>query len=134
MDLIRLATLVVLSVAAAGVAVLLKRRRPEPPTAPSHQAPGQLDRDDFDRPDAPNLIVVFSSSSCRSCAGVWERIHPLESETVAVQNVVVETDSTLHRRYSIDGVPTTVLAGADGAVTLSYFGPLSAEQVDRLTL
>ena len=78
--MIRLVIAVVLVGVAIAVALIIERRRPAPPTQPTWAVPSQLDRDDFDRPDAPWLIVVFTlphasamvSNSCsRVNAGFW---------------------------------------------------------------
>ena len=123
----RLVVLVVLTVLAVVVATALqRRRRPDRPTAPSYEAPTQLDRDDFNRPDAPWLVVVFASETCDSCARVWQAVEPVGSPPVAVQQVVVQRDPALHRRYRIDGVPTTVVADAEGVVHRSWLGPFPA--------
>lgn len=126
----RLLILVVLTLLAVGVAVLLqRRRRPERPTAPNYRAPTQLDRDDFTRPDAPWLVVVFASETCESCASAWAAAAPLEADPVAVQQVVVQQDPALHRRYGINGVPTTVVADADGVVRQAWLGPVGASDL-----
>ena len=62
----------VLVAIAAVVALVVERRRPAPPTQPTFAVPAQLDRDDFDRPDAAWLVAVFTSATCDACAGVWE--------------------------------------------------------------
>jgi protein-disulfide isomerase len=123
----RLVVLVILTVVAVGAAtVLQRRRRPDRPTAPSYEAPTQLDRDDFTRPDAPWLVVVFASETCDSCERVWQAVEPVQAEPVAVQRVVVQRDPGLHKRYRIDGVPTTVVADAEGVVQRSWLGPFPA--------
>ena len=65
----------------AGVAWWLeRRRRPDAPTQPhAAETPAQLDRADFPRPDAPWLVVLFTSRTCESCAGLYEKALPLES-------------------------------------------------------
>lgn len=129
----RLVILVVLMALAVVVALILQRRRPDPPSAPSYRAPRQLDRDDFIAPTAPSLVVVFASENCDTCPGVWELVASHASETVAVQQVTVQADPDLHRRYRIDGVPTTVVAAADGVVVKAFFGAVAAEDlVDAL--
>ncbi len=128
--LVRLVIMVALVALAGGVAWWLQRRRPDPPSAPSYRAPSQIDRDDFVAPDRPILIVVFASTTCDSCPQVWEVVEPHDSESVAVQRVDVQTGGDLHRRYKIDGVPTTLLVAGDGVVTQAYFGPLSNDELD----
>lgn len=122
----RLIILVVLMGLAVVIALVLQRRRPDPPSAPSYRAPRQLDRDDFLDPMTPSLVVVFASETCESCPRVWELVAPLASESVAVQRVTVQADPDLHKRYRIDGVPTTVVASADGVVIKAFFGSLTA--------
>ncbi len=126
----RLVVLVVLVVVAVVVALVLQRRRPDPPSAPSYRAPSQLDRDDFDGPDRPFLAVVFASTTCNSCSGVWDQVEPLGDERLTAQRVDVEDRGELHQRYRIDGVPTTVLADDRGVVTATFFGPVAPEELD----
>ena len=111
---------------AAGVAVVVRRRRPEPPTQGKWPVPTQLDRADFDRPDAPWLVVVFSSTTCLSCADAVEKAEVLASADVVVQDVEVTASPDLHRRYGIDAVPVTVVADGDGVVRASFVGAPSA--------
>src|SRR2546426_12504214 len=95
---------------AAGVAVVVRRRRPEPPPQGRWPVPPQLDRADFDRPDAPWLVVVFSSTTCLSCADAVEKAEVLAGAEVAVQEVDVGARPDVHRRYGIDAVPVTTVA------------------------
>ena len=123
----QIAVFVVLVVAAAAVAYALRRRRrPAPPTQPRATVPAQLDRRDFDRPHTPWLVAVFSSSTCLSCAGTWEKARLLESEAVAVQDVEAVARADLHDRYAITGVPLVVIADADGVVRAAFVGPPTA--------
>lgn len=126
----RLIVLVVLAAVAVGVAVVLQRRRPDPPSAPSYRAPVQLDRDDFANPERPFLAVVFASTTCNTCPEVWKLIEPLGSDLLAVERVDVQDRATLHQRYRIDGVPTTILADADGVVGKAFFGPMRLDDLD----
>lgn len=122
----RLIILIALIGLAVLAALILQRRRPDPPSAPSYRAPRQLDRDDFTAPAAPSLVVVFASETCDTCPAVWKLVSTLASETVAVQQVTVQSDPGLHERYRIDGVPTTVVAAADGVVINAFFGAVAA--------
>jgi thioredoxin-like negative regulator of GroEL len=88
--------------------------------------PTQLDRADFDRPDAPWLVVVFSSTTCLSCADAVEKAEVLASAEVVVQDVEVTANPDLHRRYGIDAVPVTVVADGDGVARASFVGAPSA--------
>ena len=118
---------VVLVAIAVAVAVVVQRRRPDAPTQPtSWTVPAQLDRHDFVRPDAPWLVVLFTSATCLSCAGLIGKVEPLESDTVATQQVEAIEDKALHDRYGIDAVPTLVIADADGVVAASFVGPVTA--------
>ena len=113
-------------VVAAIVAVVLERRRPEAPTQGTWEVPAQLDRADFDRPDAPWLVAVFTSATCDSCAQAVQRSLVLVSDAVAVQEVEVKARPDLHERYHIEAVPIIVVADADGVVRTSFTGPPSA--------
>jgi hypothetical protein len=118
----------VLAVAAVAVAAVLRRRRRHdgPTQGPSWTAPDQLDRADFDRPDAEWLVVVFSSTTCTSCALMVSKAQALASTAVAVVDVEATTRSDLHRRYGIEAVPITVVADRAGVVRASFIGPASA--------
>ena len=116
----------VLVVVAVVAAVLLARRKPDPPTQPTVAVPAQLDRADFDRPDSPWLVVVFSSASCAACAGTAQKAAALGSEAVAVQDVAYQEHGDLHRRYAIDAVPLVLIADAEGVVRGSFVGEPTA--------
>jgi hypothetical protein len=123
----RIVLAVGLAVLAIGVAAYLQRRqRPAAPIRTGWSVPGQVDRADFDRPDAPWLVAVFTSATCGSCAGVWQRAQPLASEVVAVQEVEHTKDRALHERYAIDAVPATLVIDAEGVVAASFIGPVTA--------
>jgi hypothetical protein len=118
---------VVLVAVAAAVAAWLQRKRPDAPTQPtSWTVPSQLDREDFTRPDAPWIVVVFTSDTCAGCAGVSEKVALLDSEVVATEMVEAVRDKALHDRYGIDAVPTLVIADADGVVRASFIGTVTA--------
>lgn len=126
----RLLVLLVLTAVAVGIALLLQRRRPDPPSAPSYRAPAQLDRADFVAPDTPLLAVVFASTTCSTCPEVWAMVEPLAKEgLLAVQRIDVQDGPDLHKRYRIDGVPTTLLADPDGVVANAFFGPLDEDEL-----
>ena len=108
------------------VAQLLQRRRPEPPTQARWQVPTQLDRADFDGADRPWLVVVFTSSTCDSCAAATEKARVLESPTVAFQDVPYQSRKDLHDRYRIEVVPTTLAVDAEGVVQATFVGTPTA--------
>jgi hypothetical protein len=84
----RLVLVVVLVMAAVGVAAIInRRRRPAAPTNVTHTMPDRLDRADFERPEAPWLVAVFTSASCTSCGDVWDKARHLDGDAVAVQEI-----------------------------------------------
>lgn len=107
-------------------AVMNRRQRPDAPVRTGYAVPGQIDRADFPRPDAPWLVAVFTSATCGTCAGVRERAQPLESDAVAVADVEVTAARDLHDRYGIEAVPTTLVVDLDGVVQRSFVGPVTA--------
>lgn len=122
----RLAIAMVIVAVAAVVAVVVRRRRPDPPTQPSGNVPTQLDRADFPQPDAPWLVVVFTSATCHTCADVARKAQVVASDEVAVAEVEFTAARTLHERYRIDAVPTLVIADRAGVVRTGFLGPVTA--------
>jgi hypothetical protein len=126
----RLVVVSLIAVVAIVVALVVQRRQPAAaPVRTGYNVPGQLHRPDFARPDAQWLVAVFSSATCSTCAGVWEKVQVLESPVVAVQEVELGAHRELHDRYRIDGVPTTVIADAEGVVRASFLGPATAADI-----
>lgn len=125
MDTVLIAMLLV--ALAAIVAAVIQRRQPDPPTQPrTYRVPSQLDRTDFDRPDTPWLVAVFTASTCSTCQGMWQKAVPLQSDQVVVQQLEVTEHRDLHQRYGIDGVPLIVIADHEGVVRASFVGPATA--------
>jgi hypothetical protein len=125
--MVRLLIVAALAVAACGVAIVLQRRRPRPDLGPPQWSiPSSLDRADFERPEAPWLVVEFSSATCDTCAAVWDRVRLLESGEVAVQEAEARRDRRLHQRYEIDAVPLVVVADRAGTVRAHHLGPTTA--------
>jgi hypothetical protein len=123
----RVVLVVVLAVVAVVVAYVVQRRqRPSAPTPTGYNVPDQVDRADFARPDAPWLVAVFTSVTCSTCAGAWEKARLLESDAVATEEIEVTADRELHGKYRIDGVPATVVVDAAGTVQASFIGPVTA--------
>jgi hypothetical protein len=123
----RLVVAAVIVVIVGAVAVVARRRRtPDAPTQRQFRAPEQLDRNDFPRPDAPWLVAVFSSATCDVCRSVIDKARVLESADVAVVDVEYGADRPLHERYSIDAVPTVVVADAQGVACATFLGPMTA--------
>src|SRR5438067_12375194 len=127
----RIVVAVVIVAVVAAVAFVLDRRQVrniDAPTQRTWPVPTQLDRRDFDHPEVPWLVVVFSSSTCDSCATVLSHAAVLESDNVAVQEVESVAHRDLHDRYGVEAVPTVVVADAEGVVQASFVGvPPAAE-------
>ncbi len=123
----RVIVAVVIVVVVGIVAAVARRRRvPDAPTQRRFSAPDQLDRNDFPRSDAPWLVAVFSSATCDVCASVVAKAEVLECADVAVVEVEYSADRALHERYSIDAVPTLVVADAKGVAVATFLGPMTA--------
>ncbi|MBI03102.1 MAG: hypothetical protein CL468_03610 [Acidimicrobiaceae bacterium] len=122
----RLIILVVSAAAAATLAFLVQRRRPNAPIRTGWTVPDQLDRRDFAHPDAPWLVAVFTSASCDSCAAVVDVAKPLASDAVAVDVVEIGEKREVHDRYAVDAVPMVLLVDALGVVRDHHLGPVSA--------
>jgi hypothetical protein len=125
----RLLVAAVVIVVAVLVARLLERRRSDAPARDTYPIPAQLDRGDFPRPDAPWIVVLFSSRACDSCAPMAAKVATLESDTVATCDIEAADERKLHRRYRIEGVPTVVVADADGVVRAGFVGTVSTSDL-----
>lgn len=106
-----------------------RRRRRDAPTQTPGVAPTQLDRADFPRPDAPWLVVLFTSNTCESCAGLYDKAAALESDEVVVVEIEYFAHRDLHARYQVDAAPMTLVADADGVVRLSFLGAFAAPEL-----
>ncbi|MFL6205821.1 MAG: hypothetical protein ACJ739_10770, partial [Acidimicrobiales bacterium] len=61
----RIALAVALAIVALAVAAYLQRRQqPSAPIRTGWSVPAQVLRADFDRPEAPWLVAVFTSATC----------------------------------------------------------------------
>jgi hypothetical protein len=116
----------IIAVVAVVAVIARSRRTPDAPTQRTTAIPDQLDRSDFDRPDAPWLVAVFSSATCDVCRSVVDKARVLESRDVAVVDVEYLTARSLHERYAITVVPTLVVADARGVSRAGFVGPMSA--------
>lgn len=123
----RLLLAVVLAAVAVVVAAVLARRTAATaapaPTGGAGTVPAGVLRADFARPDAPVLVVLFSSATCDSCRGTWRQVVPLAGDAVAVVDVDWQSAGELHRRYGIEAVPTVLVVDAVGEVRASFVGP-----------
>ena len=122
----RLAVALAIAVVVGVVAWRLRRRPPEPPPRDVYPVPRQLDRDDFPRPDAPWLVVLFSSAVCLSCQGLPAKITVLESPDVATCDIEAESRGDLHRRYELSAIPMTLIADDEGVVQRAFVGAFTA--------
>lgn len=111
---------------AAALGVLVRRRKPDAPSQTTHTVPQQLSRDDFYHAEKPWLLAVFTSSTCDACQDVATKAKVLASQDVAVQIIDFQEMPDLHARYSIDAVPTTVIADHLGVVQYGVLGPITA--------
>jgi hypothetical protein len=111
-----------LVVVAAAVAFVLNRRRPQAPTQGRVPVPAQLDRADFPDADKPWLLVVWTSTTCESCARATAKASVLRSDTVGYVEVPWQGRRDLHDRYGIEDVPLLVLADDEGVVRASFVG------------
>jgi hypothetical protein len=116
---------------AGAIALVVRTRGPQrqPATATGAEGPQRypvptlLTRADFPDEASPWLVVVFTSSTCDSCARTWESARQLAGGPVAVAEVTVQDEPDLHERYGIEAVPIIVVADADGVVRASFVGP-----------
>ncbi len=123
----RVVIVVVVGLVAMVVAAIVQRQKPSlAPADTGFEVPTQLHREDFDRPETPWLVVLFTSATCRSCQGMWDKARHLESDAVAVQQIEITAAKAIHERYRIDAIPTTLVADADGVVRSSFLGPATA--------
>jgi hypothetical protein len=120
--------LVAVAVAAALV-VERRRRRANTPVRDSYPVPRQLHRADFDRPEVPWLVALFSSSTCDSCAVVRDRVRGLVQDGVVVCDLEFPAARELHERYAISGVPMVLIADAEGVVRESFVGSVTSSDL-----
>ena len=111
---------------AAILSFIVRRRKPDAPSQRSHVVPQQLSRRDFEHSQKPWLLAVFTSSTCDACQDVATKAKVLASKDVVVQIIDYLDRRDLHARYSIDAVPTTVIADHLGVVRFGVLGPITA--------
>jgi hypothetical protein len=109
--------------------LILKKRRSDAPTQAGFEIPIQLDRNDFENPQTPWLVAVFTSATCHTCADVATKAEVLLSSEVAVQRIDYTVNPDLHKRYRIDAVPLLVIADALGVVHKGFIGPVKAQDL-----
>ncbi len=124
-----LVIVLLVAAAAGGVAFVVNGRAPDAPSTPQFAAPQQLDRADFDQPELPWLLALFSSDTCLSCHDARAVLADVTFASVAVQDLPVESTKAVHDRYGVDAVPIVALADDDGVVRWSWLGAPPPEAV-----
>ena len=103
-----------------------RKRRVDAPTQGAGEVPSQVDRADFVRPEAPWLVLAFTSATCQTCSDIERKVRVLETNNVAIQILEYTAERVLHARYKIDAVPTVLMADPNGVVQANFLGPVSA--------
>ena len=103
-----------------------RKRQVDAPTQGASEVPSQIDRADFARPDAPWIVLAFTSATCQTCSDIERKVRVLETKSVAIQILEYTAERELHERYKIDAVPTVLMADANGVVQANFLGPVSA--------
>ena len=103
-----------------------RKRQVDAPTQGASEVPTQIDRSDFVRPDAPWIVLAFTSATCQTCSDIERKVRVLETKSVAMQILEYTAERELHERYKIDAVPTVLMADANGVVQANFLGPVSA--------
>ncbi|CAB4788439.1 unannotated protein [freshwater metagenome] len=103
-----------------------RKRRVDAPTQGASEIPSQIDRSDFVRPDAPWIVLAFTSATCQTCSDIERKVRVLETSSVAIQILEFTAERELHKRYKIDAVPAVLMADASGVVQANFLGPVSA--------
>ena len=127
--MVRILTVAGAMIVALVVSWFLRRRKIDAPTQAGFELPVQLDRNDFVSPDAPWIVVVFTSATCGTCNDVATKAEVLSSPEVAVTRVDYTTDPEMHARYKIEAVPALVVADAAGVVKAGFLGPVKAQDL-----
>jgi thiol-disulfide isomerase/thioredoxin len=127
--MVRVLTVAGAMIIALVVSWFLRRRQVDAPTQGGFELPVQLDRNDFASPEAPWIVVVFTSATCGTCNDVATKAEVLASRDVAVVRVDYTTDPQMHARYKIEAVPTLVIADSVGVVKSGFLGPVKAQDL-----
>jgi len=127
--MVRILTVAGAMIIALVVSWFLRRRQVDAPTQGGFELPVQLDRNDFASPEAPWIVVVFTSATCGTCNDVATKAEVLASRDVAVVRVDYTTDPQMHARYKIEAVPTLVIADSVGVVKSGFLGPVKAQDL-----
>ena len=112
----------VVGLTAFSISALANRRMPDRPSVPKSILPYQLDRLDFNEPDAEWIFVLFTSETCDACVSVINEVSKISLPNVVVQNIDYASKKSLHVRYENDAVPILLLADRKGIVRWSFAG------------
>lgn len=126
LNLLRLAAIVLVALAAVVAVRLLDRKRRYEPTT-DYGIPPALEEADFPELGGVPAAVVFTDPDCRACDGARRM---LSARPVRLIEVDAASRQDLLDKYSIDGVPTSLIVDGDGAVIDGWVGPLEASRVD----
>lgn len=128
--MLQVALVVGVALIALGIGWYAQQRTPPAAPVPTrHILPEQLDRNDFVRPDAPWLVLVFTSATCETCAKVWTSTQLVESDQVAIENVAYQDRQDIHDRYAVTAVPSVVIADAQGVSRGEFLGPPTSAEL-----
>lgn len=128
---LRVLLVVGIVIAAVIAAWALERNRASrsAPVTTAAPIPGQVDRNDFARPGADWLLVMFSSAACESCSAMADRIAPLAAPDLAVDDVDFAERPALHEKYGIEAVPVVGLFDSVGVAHARFVGPTPAAEL-----
>ena len=87
---------------------------------------GETERQDAWWIEAILVVVVFSSSTCHTCADVVAKSKVLACDDVGVYDAEYTAHKDLHRKYAVEAVPLIAVADADGVVHAGFAGPVTA--------
>ena len=127
--MIRAVIVAVVLVIAVVLNRMLSKRTVQAPTQADPSMPTQIDRNDFSEPGKEWLVLAFTSSTCNTCADIERKAVVLESKSVAVEFCEYTAHRELHKKYSIDAVPTLLVADDQGIVRKGFLGPASATDI-----
>jgi hypothetical protein len=108
---------------------VLNKRTIQAPMQADPAMPTQVDRTDFSEPGKEWLVLAFTSSTCNTCADIERKAVVLKSTSVAVEICEYTAHRQLHKKYSIEAVPTLLIADDQGIVRKGFLGPASATDI-----
>lgn len=108
---------------------VLARRTKQSPTQADPTMPTHIDRSDFADKAKEWLVLAFTSSTCNTCADIERKATVLQSQKVGVAICEYSANQALHKKYSIDAVPTLLFVDAAGVVRKGFLGPASATDI-----